>query len=61
VSYKSISGLEATAVQPVQERVKSTYLNCLEDCANFLRYEMSDMALVRRARASESFLRQKLI
>ncbi len=39
-----------------QQRIKKSYLNCLEDCVNFLSQKQPPIAVIRRARLSLEFL-----
>ena len=39
-----------------QTQLKQSYLNCLEDCASFLRYQRPPLVAVRRAKLSIEFL-----
>ena len=39
-----------------QSQLKQSYLNCLEDCASFLRYQRPPLVAVRRAKLSIEFL-----
>ena len=39
-----------------QSQLKQSYLNCLEDCASFLRYQQPSLVAIRRVRLSIEFL-----
>jgi hypothetical protein len=60
IGYANIEGLEPGIVEEVQARFRASYLNCLEDCASFLRYRAPEPIITFRARASVDFLTQKL-
>jgi hypothetical protein len=59
-AYRAIPELEDHLVEDVQGRVRATFLNCLEDCAAFLRYRVPEGIITYRARASIEYLTQKL-
>jgi len=59
-AYESLPELEDALVVDVQAHVRSIFLNCLEDCAAFLRYRVPEGIITHRARASVEFLTQKL-
>lgn len=62
VAYAAIpGGLQESVVRHVQREIKTQYLNCLEDCAAFLRYARPDGMVTQRARLSLNFLAQKLV
>src|SRR5262249_1046098 len=60
VAYSRIVDLEPSTVDEVQARFRAIYLNCLEDCAAFLKYRSPETLITLRARASVDFLTQKL-
>jgi hypothetical protein len=61
VAYLNLpSGLQASVVAALQADIKAQYLNCLEDCAAFLKYAKPEMLLTLRARVSLTFLQQRI-
>jgi hypothetical protein len=60
VSYSDIGSLDESIVAEVRQRLKGTFVNCLEDCASYLRYQEPEPMITYRARASVDFLTQKL-
>jgi ribosomal protein L40E len=59
--YEQLPPLLSGVKQQVQQRTRSTYLNCLEDIAGFLKNRDPETILVQRARASLDFLQQKVV
>jgi hypothetical protein len=57
-SFNEGLDLPETIVREYQLRIKTPYLNSLEDIAAFLRYESPELLLVQRARMSLEFLTQ---
>ena len=58
--YAELPDVPAAVLSEYQDRLRSSYLNCLEDCRAFLRYRTSDLLIALRARASVDYLVQKL-
>lgn len=58
--YASIAGLQDDTAETLRADVRSSYLNCLEDCVRFEGRDTGDQLLVRRARSSVAFLQRKL-
>ena len=54
-------GLQDAVIQHVQNEVKAQYLNCLDDCAAYLRYTKPDALVTQRARVSLTFLAQRAV
>jgi hypothetical protein len=62
VPYTAIpGGLQDSVIQHIQKEVRAQYLNCLEDCAAYLRYSKPDHAVTQRARMSLLFLEQRAV
>jgi hypothetical protein len=59
-SYASVEGLPEAVTRDYQARIRTTYLNCLEDAAAYLRYETPDLLITQRARASIDYLSSRL-
>lgn len=55
-AYATIKDLPEAVTREVQERLKATYLNCLEDIAAFLHYQNPEPVLIHRARSSLDLL-----
>lgn len=53
-------GLQPAVIEHVQNEIKTQYLNCLEDCAAYLRYTRPEPLVSQRARISLTFLNQKV-
>ena len=51
-----IPGVLEEVASSYQSQLKQSYLNCLEDCASFLRYQQPPLVAVRRAKLSIEFL-----
>jgi hypothetical protein len=62
LAYRTMpGGLQESVVLHVQGEIKAQYLNCLEDCAAYLRYSRPDMLVTQRARVSLTFLLHRAI
>lgn len=59
--YTDIPELLDSIIEEVQRRTWATYLNCLEDVASFLRYRSPEGIVIKRARTSLEFLRQRMV
>lgn len=60
-AFTNIPGLSEAVLKYVQDEIKAQYLNCLEDCAGYLKYRNPDPLVTQRARVSLNFLTQKLV
>ena len=60
-TYNAITGLSANLIEQAQLRTRSTYLNCLEDIARFLKYAEPETIITQRARASLEILQQRMV
>ena len=60
-AYTGIVGLDDSVVAEVQAELVAKYLNCLEDCASYLKYQMPEGLMSLRSRASIDFLTTKLV
>jgi hypothetical protein len=58
--YAKIEGISDSLLADAQHRILSSYLNCLEDLATFLKYRAPDPMMVRRARSSLDILNMRL-
>jgi len=60
-TYSSVIDLPQNVIERAQQRVRSIYLDCLVDVARFLEYKDPDPLILQRARASLSFLQQRIV
>lgn len=62
LAYSSMpGGLQDAVIQHIQREIKAQYLNCLEDCAAYLKYTKPDSLVTQRARVSLNFLGQRTV
>ena len=61
IPYKNITQLPGDIVEQAQVRIFSSYHNCLQDVASFLRYTEPDAITRQRARLSLEYLQQKVV
>jgi hypothetical protein len=59
-TYNSIIDLPPNVIEQAQQRLRTIYLDCLEDIARFIGYNDPDLILTQRARASLGFLQQRI-
>jgi len=59
-AYTAPVDLSDAVLEDYQSRIRDTYLNCLEDCAAFLKYRHPEPLIAHRARTSIDFLSNKL-
>jgi len=59
--YSSISDLPEAVIEQAQDRIFSTYMNCLEDVVSYLRNRSPESIINQRAKLSLEFLLQKVI
>jgi len=59
--YAKIPEIPENIMEDVRQETKSTYLNCLEDCSEFLLSGKPDPVIVRRTRSSIDYLLKKLV
>jgi hypothetical protein len=59
-TYTKVEGLPEAVTRDYQGRIRSTYLNCLDDAGSYLRYETPDTLITQRARASIDYLTSRL-
>ncbi|MBI4907606.1 MAG: hypothetical protein HY820_28540 [Acidobacteria bacterium] len=56
MAYSGITDLPEIVLRDAQDRIRAKHMNCLEDCAGFLRYDAPESLISQRARASVDFL-----
>jgi hypothetical protein len=61
VPYSGISGIDERILSDVRSEIASKYMNCLEDCSAFLRYNAPEPLTTYRARASVDYLNSKIV
>ncbi|MCM3269100.1 ATP-binding protein [Paenibacillus elgii] len=61
ISYSTSEELTGTILQQAQIRIRSIYLNCLNDIANFIKYRSTETGIAQKTRLSLDFLQQKVI
>lgn len=59
--YNNISELPESVLRDVRFKIRSTYLNCLEDVAAFKRYRAAEPIIAQRAQASLEYLNRTLV
>ncbi len=59
--WDGLGELPGHVVEDVQKRLKSLYLNCIEDLVGYLRHRQPDAIVVQRVRASLLLLQQKVV
>lgn len=60
-TYASVIDLPENIIEQAQQRLRSIYLDCLVDVTRFLEYKDPDPLVLQRARASLSFLQQRIV
>ncbi len=60
-SYSEVQGIDESLLAQARQRVKATYLNCLEDLASFLRLRSPESLVLQRARASLDIVSRRVV
>jgi hypothetical protein len=61
IPYSVSAELSGAILEQAQIRIRSIYLNCLNDIANYIKYRSSETGIAQKTRLSLDFLQQKVI
>lgn len=59
-TFADMGGLPEAVAREVQLKIRTSYLNCLQDVAAYVRYEIPEALITQRARAAVDYLSSRL-